>query len=113
MHRSAQQTLSENLRYLLKRNGWSEAELARRSGVSQKTVNNAVNMTKSTKIETAEALAKPFGLESWHLTLPDLPSDIESGGMMTSLIKSYLMSSDDSRLHIVAIAEREAKYKPR
>lgn len=69
--------LVENIRSLLEKNGWSQSELARRSGVGQKTVNNIVSNrdeSASTKISTVEAIAKAFGVSTAQLMSQDLGS---------------------------------------
>lgn len=103
--------LSRNLRYLLRTKNWSEAELSRRSGVAQKTVNNAVNGVYQTKVETCEQLAKPFGLTGWLLIHPKLIDNIEGGSTITKLIQAYMNSSEEGQRVILGIAEREAAYR--
>ena len=113
MKNSTQVTLADNVRYLLGKMNWSEAELGRRAGVSQKTVNNVVRLEKSTKIETADAIAKPFGLEGWQLFLPNLRNDYETGGTISKLFVDYLSASQQGQQHILWVAEREAQYNTR
>lgn len=104
-------TLSRNLKYLLRVKGWSEAELARLAKVSQKTVNNAVNGVYRTKVESCEAMAKPFGLTGWLLIHPNLIGSPDGGGTLTRLIDAYLTSPAEGQKLILGIAEREAQYR--
>lgn len=106
-----EETLAVNLRFLMSLHGWSEPELARRSGVAQKTINNILHKVYRAKIETADQLAKAFGLEGWHLILPNLIQDIQSGSTITRLIAAYLESPEDGQKIILGIAEREAQRK--
>lgn len=63
-------TVATNLRALLDLREWSEHDLAKKSGVAQKTINNILNMRTAATIETAQSLATPFGLTNWHLLIP-------------------------------------------
>lgn len=90
----------------------SQAELARQSDVSQKTISNILNpeVEQSPSIETAEKLAKPFGLEGWHLIMPNLPDDLVSSPSIERLLNSYINSSQEGRDMINKVADRESKY---
>lgn len=103
-------TLARNLAYLLRKAGWSEAELSRRSGVAQKTVNNAMHGVYQTKVESVELMAKPFGLQGWNLIHPNMIRDIESGTSVAKLLQAFSESSDEGKTLILSLAEREAKY---
>lgn len=106
-----EETLATNLRFLLKLKGWTESELARQSGVAQKTINNILHKVYRAKIETADQLAKPFNLEGWHLIHPSLINDIHAGGTISRLIEAYLHSAEEGQRIILGIAEREAQRK--
>lgn len=66
------QLLSANVRSLLEEHEWSENELARRSGVSQKQVNNISVARTGCGIDALDYLAKALKVESWQLLLPGL-----------------------------------------
>ena len=104
------QTLAQNLRYLMKLRGWSEADCAKHAKVSQKTVNNVLNAKHTTSIDTADALARAFGLTGWHLLLPNLPDDLRQSPSVGRLIESYVKASAKGRDYIDRVAEQEAKY---
>lgn len=89
-----------------------QSELSRRSGVSQKSISNILNpeTAQVPSIETAEKLAKPFGLEGWHLIMPNLPEDLISSPSIEKLFTSYISSSEEGRKMIDAVAQREAEY---
>jgi transcriptional regulator with XRE-family HTH domain len=63
------QRLAANLRAALAEVGWSQNELARRSGVSQKQVNNTCRATTATSADIVEALARPLGFPGALLLL--------------------------------------------
>ena len=112
MRPTTRESFVRNLRYLMSMADMSQAELSRRSKVSQKTISNILSSEKNQvpSIETADMLAKPFGLEGWHLIMPNLPEDLISSTSVERLLTSYVSSSEEGRKVIDSIAEREAEY---
>lgn len=103
----SRRALAENLSRLMKRDLLTEMELSRRSGVSQKAINNTLHMRNSTQIETAEALARPFGLSGWQILVPAF--DIDSALELSSLVSYWQKASTEDRQYLYSVAEREAK----
>lgn len=66
--------LAENLRALMAANPSlsSSPKMAKRSGVSARTVNNAGNARHDPKLSSVEAMAKSFGLEAYQLLVPSV-----------------------------------------
>lgn len=62
--------LSENIRIRRAINGWSAAELGKRSKLSQSMLSNLETGTRKPSLDTMERLAKAFGI-----TVQDLFSD--------------------------------------
>lgn len=62
----ASQILAANVRALIKRVG-SGAELARLTGVPQKTISRIVNDENAINLDTLTALAEGVGLQPWQL----------------------------------------------
>ena len=104
------QTLSINLKHLMLMYGYTQEQLVKRSGVSRRTIGSALKGENATSIEKAEKLANAFGLEGWHLIMPNLPRDIEETKHLSDLVKNYIASSNDGKEMIERVAEREAKY---
>ena len=65
-------TLAENVRRCLDEREWSESELARRSGVSQKQVNNIVREQNGCGVEALHELGRALGVPYWLLLMPGL-----------------------------------------
>lgn len=107
---STRDILSRNLRSLMDDNRWSEHDVARKSGVAQKTVNKILNRQTLPRTDTVDRLAKAFGLASWQLTLPVDPEELSDTGSFKVLLSHYLKASPDGRQHINRVAEREADY---
>lgn len=107
---STSATLAAGLNYLMEKYGYSEAEVARRSGVASKTVNNMRRARTKATIENADKVAKVFGLSGWQLILPGFPQELLGDKGLASTIKNYSESGPDGRDAIARIAEREAEY---
>lgn len=107
---STKQILAKNLTFLMSQAGHSQHELAKRSGVSQKTISNILRQEQAAAVEMAEKLAAAFGLEGWHIIMPNLPTDLLAAKSMEALYASYIAASIEGRANIERIAEMEAKY---
>lgn len=111
MSEQARHILAANIRKLLAQRRWSEAELARRCGVSQKAVNNTANATVSTQIDTVDAIARAFGATTWQLLHPKFEGDLPAGIDVDDLLRNFTSSNEQGRAWILRVAEQEAKYK--
>jgi hypothetical protein len=85
---------------------WSEHDLAKKSGVSQKAINNLLNRTTGCTITTAEKLARPFGLTGWQLMLEDIPADDAFASTLSQLVVKFLHTDKKGRAFILDAAER-------
>ena len=85
-------SLADNLRRAMKAKGLSESELARRSGVSQPTINGILNSKQSSSRKIG-SIARALGLQVWDLD----PSLLERG--------------DDHPLPPTAAARQPAGYR--
>lgn len=103
-------TLAAALNYLMEKYSYSEAEVARRSGVASKTVNNMRRARTKATIENADKVARVFGLSGWQLILPGFPQELLGDKGLASTIENYSQSGPDGRAAIARIAEREAEY---
>lgn len=105
-------SIARNLRLLIDHAHWTQRDLETRSGVSQRQISNILTQTTSCSTETADALAKPFGLEGWHLLIPNLPLDLVHSPSIAKLVAAYIRAGQDTRDFIDSVAEREATYRP-
>lgn len=103
------EAVAANLRDLMRLRKWSEHELAKRSGVAQKTINNVLNRKSACSIETAEHLARPFNLAGWHLMIPGLPKVLIDSPTLFTLVQDWMTASDEGRDLIERLAKRERK----
>jgi len=70
-------TLATNLKMCLERLDWSQSELARRSGVSQKQVNNIVRQRNGCGVEALAMLGQALNVHYWRLLMPNLGWPVE------------------------------------
>jgi transcriptional regulator with XRE-family HTH domain len=101
------ETIARNLRILMDRSSWSQRDMAAKSGVSQRQISNILQSSSSCSTETADALAKAFGLEGWHLMLPRLPLDLVHSTSIQKLVIAYTNASETTRAYMDSIVERE------
>jgi transcriptional regulator with XRE-family HTH domain len=106
-----QSSVAKNLRALMDSSGWNQSELARRSGVSQRHISDILSNRSNCTVPLANALATPFGLNGWHLLLPDLPTDLVASPAIARLVSAYINADADGREFMDAAAAREAKRK--
>ena len=86
-------------------------EVAKRSGVDAKTVNNMLNGRFDPRPEKADQVAAVFGLSGWQLLIPGLPADMLSNGRLEQLIENYVSAGPSGRDSISRVAEMAAKYE--
>ena len=103
-------TLARNLRLLMDASGMKAPEVARRSGVDPKTINNMVHGRYDPRPEKADQVAEVFGIRGWQLLIPDLPVDMLANGTLESVIRNYVSASVEGRDSIQRVAEMAAKY---
>lgn len=98
MKKRIDQIISENVRRLYEANGLkSENELAKKSGVSQKTINFLfdADIVSNPTATVLERLAKHFGIKPWMLMIEDFPF---------SLVKTKPLNSFSGPTYVIADA---------
>lgn len=106
-------TFVRNLKFLIDLNEFSQTDLAKKSGVSQKSISNILLGEQNPTIETAEKIAKAFGLQGWHMIMPNLPSDLISSTELEQLLANFIEASESGREMLIKVAQREAQYNKR
>lgn len=99
-----------NLQWLMTTTGWNQVEVAKRSGVSQKSISKILRREMVPTIELADKLAAAFGLSGWHIIMPDLPRDLVGSTSLERLFKDFISSDQAGRELIQHVAAREAKH---
>jgi transcriptional regulator with XRE-family HTH domain len=88
----------------------TQKELEKKSGVSQRQISNILNKQTGCGVEAADALARVFNLNGWHLLIPDLPNELLTSPTLVKLVDAYTHASGEGREMILRVAEREATY---
>lgn len=101
------QSVAKNLQVLMAHAGWSQRDLAAKAKVSQRQISNILSQATSCSVETADALAAAFGLQGWHLLLPNLPDDLAESPSIARLVEAYIGSDPAGRAYLNSIADRE------
>ena len=110
--RKPRETLAQNVNELMRRGKLVQRDLAKMSGVSQRTISNICNPDgPSPTLESVDAVAAAFGLDGWHLIMPTLVDDLAGDTTIAALFSAYEHASAEGRRHIVRVAEREAEYR--
>lgn len=102
------QTLARNLKMLMDERGWTQMVLSQKSGISQRQISNILSTSTGCSVEHADALAKPFGLQGWHLIMPSLQHDLMNGAI-SRLVENYVGSSPEGRAAIDRVADLECR----
>lgn len=104
------ETVADNLNWLKDAAGYSFRDMEIRSGIKKSTVQRILTGGTTATIDQAQALAEVFGLDGWHLLLPNLPRDLQKTKTLSSLVPHYLDASSAGRDNIDRVAEMEARY---
>lgn len=111
-HRPAtKDSVASNLKRLLLLRDWSQVKLSQESGVSQTHISAILRGESSATVEVAAALAKPFGLNGWHLLIPGLPDELLASPSLSRLISAYIGANEAGRQFLDAAADREINRK--
>jgi len=105
-------SLAANINGLMERRNWVQHDLAKAAGIAQRTVSNLCNPDgPSPKLDIVDAVAAAFGLEGWHLILPNLLTDLDGESSVAKLVADFESADKSGKRHVLRVAEREAEYK--
>ena len=91
----------------------SQTAICKLIGISQRSVSYLFNDTSgvdSIRSDTIETIAKHFGLEPYHLMIPNLPIEELASKRIEKVIECYSQVPIESRENIARIAENEVRY---
>jgi transcriptional regulator with XRE-family HTH domain len=97
--------LGQNLRAELNKREWSESELARRSGVSQKQINNIVRERNGCSVEGLAYIARTMSLPVWWLVTFAASSSEALPQRADAVLASYMSCTDAERSAIDRLVE--------
>jgi transcriptional regulator with XRE-family HTH domain len=106
--------LAENLSRLMAERGMTQADLAKRSGVAQRTISTLLDASRPDEINprfsTLVAIAGHFGIPHWQLLIPDLPVDLLLSPAIGRVVSAYRDASTEGRANISRVAEAEVRF---
>jgi transcriptional regulator with XRE-family HTH domain len=100
---------AHNLRLQLRERGWTAPELARRAGLSAKTVNNVLNGRHAAQKDVLTKLADALNLELWQMWLPQLPKDASHDETFPRLVTTAAKLSPEACARVAHIVDLELK----
>lgn len=103
-------TVAANLRSLMDGREWSQADLAKKSKVSQRHISNMLSRKTGASFETLHAVAGAFGVPGWLLMIDRLSADLLDSQKIPLLVASFCNAGPDGRSLIERLAEREAVH---
>jgi transcriptional regulator with XRE-family HTH domain len=113
MTQNIHEIIAGNVKRLMQHaDNMTQVELANKTKISQRTISNVINpgSVGSVTTTTIEKLAKFFGLEPYHLMIPNLPIEELLNKRIEKVIECYSQSTPDGRENIKRIAENEVRY---
>lgn len=108
-------TLSANVKQLMTLRGWTQMDLAQYANIAQKTVSNILNARSDIQLDILDKIARAFGLNLWHLIMPNLPDDLAQSTKLDRLLNHYLNASPEGREmldRLAAYTDREEPVAP-
>lgn len=91
----------------------SQTTIGKKLGISQRSVSylfDENSTIESIRTDTIEKISSYFGLEPYHLLIPDLPIEELTSKRIEKMVENYIQSPIDGRENIVRIAENEVRY---
>jgi transcriptional regulator with XRE-family HTH domain len=85
----------------------STAQVAQKSSVAPKTINNILAGRHASQIDILVKIANAIGVEFWTLWLPDPPADAKNDRLLQSLVELGSQLSGDALGRITRMAELE------
>lgn len=101
-------TLAENVKYLRKARGWSQDHLGKLAKIPQKTISNMESGKHNPSLDDVTAIAEVFGLNLWHVIMPNLPRDLMESPTISKLVDGYVAADPSDRKLLDMIASRNS-----
>jgi len=96
----------------MKHKQMKQVEFAKKTGLSQRTISNALKpgSVGSVTMDTVEKIAFYFGIEAYHLLIPNLSIVDLIDVRIEGVINKYTQASEHGRQEIIRTAENEFRY---
>lgn len=93
-------SLAKNVRAMLETLQWSENELARRSAVSQKQINNVTQTRTGCGIDALDAIARAMAVEPWQLLQSDFHRFTDIAARHARVVRTFKDLPEEARAEI-------------
>ena len=111
MDTSARKILASNVKRLRARKGWSQSDLATKSGIAQTAVSYCERPDgKSPTLDTLIGLAGAFGVPVWSLLVETDDLDPTRINTLNGIVQTYARLPADSQDQVSRVAEAESRY---
>lgn len=105
--------VAKNILALRKYHEWSQATLAKKAGISQRTVSNIENPPNdpnySPTLDNVEKIASAFGIAQYHISMP-VRLEVLVDKCIEKTIECYDSAGIEGRENITRVAENEMRY---
>jgi len=109
MQQDTRKHVAETVARMRERADLTQTELARKSGLNQKTISDLERATdKSPTLHTLDSVAAALGLPTWALLHPDLAESFSPRA--DALVRTYAALPPDGRAQVDRVADAEARY---
>ncbi|MBU2805880.1 helix-turn-helix transcriptional regulator [Acidithiobacillus ferridurans] len=99
---------------LMRVNDLSQVDLAKKAGVSQRTISNILNPdvdpAYSPTLNNIEKIAISLKIKVWHLLLPNIPPELLTSRTIEKVVENYTQIDESGRNEINRVAEAEVRY---
>lgn len=98
----------------MEQHGLRQHALAKKAGVSQRTISNLLNPDaagNSMLLVNVDKVAAAFNLPGWRLMIPGQDEDLLSSASMDRLVTNYMEADKKGREYIEHVAAKEALYR--
>lgn len=91
--------LAANIRLLIAADSLSQDQLAKKSGLGQRTISNLIRPETGhmPRIDVIERLADALRVEAWRLLLPDMTVELLRGNGLAEVVHSYVEADERGR----------------
>jgi transcriptional regulator with XRE-family HTH domain len=97
-----------NLKYLLEITDMHKNDIAKKAGVSARYIDYLLKYEKYPTIEIAENIGQAFGLNGWHMILPDLDYELGKNGKLDEVLKEFTKSSKVTQDFVTEVLHKNA-----
>lgn len=105
---------AHNVASLMAKSNMTQAALAQKSGVSQRTISNILNPESdpnySPTLNNIEKISNALGVSPWQMLIGAVAVDIIASKDIDKLIHSFTSVSDEGREAILSVSKREVRY---